>query len=54
MREVDKFDLWNTQLTIKASNQRGLKTYNRYTFAPTIDQPGMPDWSSYKQIKEHK
>ena len=42
-REVDKFDLWNTQLTIKASNQRGLKTYNRYTFAPTIDQPGMPD-----------
>ena len=34
-REVDKFDLWNTQLTIKASNQRGFETHNCYTAAPT-------------------
>ena len=34
-RDVDKFDLWNTELTIKACNQRGFETHNRYTAAPT-------------------
>jgi hypothetical protein len=40
---VDNFDLWNTQITIKASNQQGFETYNHYTAAPTIDQPSTPD-----------